>query len=95
MGDTTSPEVGAVVGVFIVLYIIARIMGLIPLPLVPYMDAIAGILVVITLPFLPWYGGFPLGLVMMVISIGRTLRELICGLGREIRRKVKGWEYGY
>lgn len=70
MSKRDVPVLGAItIGAYLVLYVLARTMNAIPPPLIPFMDNVAGLLVVSTIPFILWYGGFLVGLGYMVTMI--------------------------
>ena len=45
---------GGAVWFYLLLYVVARKLDLIPQLLAPYMDAVTGVLVLAVIPFLPW-----------------------------------------
>lgn len=69
MGREVPVLAGLVVGAYLAFYLLARGLGVIPLPLIPYLNAIGGLLVIVTIPFILWYAGFPVGLAFIITII--------------------------
>jgi len=84
-------EKGMYVGGYITMYAIAIFFNAIPAPLVPYMDAITGLIIIATFPFMPWYPLTILALASIVNDIVVYILDFLDRLYR-FTRKVR-YEY--